>query len=67
MNDLGSVNIDAQAVRKMQLDAEKEKVVELSNGCMCCGLKDDLLKEIKDIAKSGKYDMLLVEGSGPSS
>ena len=38
--------------------------MELQNGCMCCGLKEDLLKEIHTIAKSGKYDMLLVEGSG---
>lgn len=64
VNDLGSVNVDGAAVKKLGLDAEDEKVVELSNGCMCCGLKDDLLKEIHDIAKSGKYDMLLVEGSG---
>ena len=64
VNDLGSVNVDGQAVKKMGLDENDEKVVELSNGCMCCGLKDDLLKEIADIAKSGKYDVLLVEGSG---
>ena len=48
----------------MGLDEKDEKVVELSNGCMCCGLKDDLLKEIAEIAKSGKFDVLLVEGSG---
>jgi G3E family GTPase len=64
VNDLGSVNVDGQAVKKMGLDEQDEKVVELSNGCMCCGLKDDLLKEIADIAKSGKFDVLLVEGSG---
>eukprot|EP01052_Picozoa_sp_SAG31_P040670 SAG31_NODE_5947_length_2245_cov_2.179404_1_plen_533_part_00 len=64
VNDLGSVNVDGSAVKRMGLDAQDEKVVELSNGCMCCGLKDDLLKEIADIAKSGKYDVLLVEGSG---
>ena len=64
VNDLGSVNVDGQAVKKMGLDEVDEKVVELSNGCMCCGLKDDLLKEIHEIAKSGKYDVLLVEGSG---
>lgn len=64
VNDLGSVNIDGQRVKKMGLDEKDEKVVELSDGCMCCGLKDDLLKEIADIAKSGKFDVLLVEGSG---
>ena len=64
MNDLGSVNVDGEAVKKLGLDEEDEKVVELSNGCMCCGLKDDLLQEIADIAKSDKYDVLLVEGSG---
>ena len=64
VNDLGSVNVDGQAVKKLGLDEQDDKVVELSNGCMCCGLKDDLLKEIADIAKSGKFDVLLVEGSG---
>jgi G3E family GTPase len=64
VNDLGSVNVDGQAVKRMGLDEDDEKVVELSNGCMCCGLKDDLLKEIMVIAKSRKYDVLLVEGSG---
>ena len=64
VNDLGSVNVDGEAVKKMGLDQKDEKVVELSNGCMCCGLKDDLLKEIADIARSKKYDMLLIEGSG---
>jgi G3E family GTPase len=64
VNDLGSVNVDGQAIKEMGLDEKDEKVVELSNGCMCCGLKDDLLKEIMTIAKSGKYDVLLVEGSG---
>lgn len=64
VNDLGSVNVDGAAVKKLGLDEEDEKVVELSNGCMCCGLKDDLLKEIHEVAKSGKYDVLLVEGSG---
>jgi G3E family GTPase len=64
VNDLGSVNLDGRAINKLGLDAEDEKVVELSNGCMCCGLKDDLLQEIAAIAKSGEYDMLLVEGSG---
>ena len=51
-------------MKKLGLDAQDEKVVELSNGCMCCGLKDDLLEEIAAIARSGKFDVLLVEGSG---
>lgn len=63
VNDLGSVNVDGEAVKKLGL-AQDEKVVELSNGCMCCGLKDDLLQSIADIARSDKYDVLLVEGSG---
>ena len=64
VNDLGSVNVDGRAVKRLGLDDEDEKAVELQNGCMCCGLKEDLLKEIHTIAKSGKYDMLLVGGSG---
>ena len=50
-------NVDGQAVKKMGLNEKDEKVVELSNGCMRCGLKGDLLKEIMIIAKSDKYDV----------
>ena len=41
-----------------------EKIVELSNGCMCCGMKDDLLRQIYAIAREACYDVLVVEGSG---
>eukprot|EP01048_Picozoa_sp_COSAG05_P001227 COSAG05_NODE_40_length_27088_cov_92.858276_14_plen_642_part_00 len=63
VNDLGRVNVDARAVTQLGT-AEDEKVIELSNGCMCCGLKDDLMASIAEICKSKKYDVLVVEGSG---
>ena len=49
VNDLGAVNVDAGAVKSLSLDAEKDKVVELSNGCMCCSLKTDLLEQIYQV------------------
>ena len=65
VNDIGAVNVDAKAAEKAAgLDGATEQLVELSNGCMCCTLKDDLLAQIRDLAKSNKYDAMLIEGSG---
>ncbi|KAL6067990.1 Family inorganic phosphate transporter [Balamuthia mandrillaris] len=68
VNDLASVNIDATLVKKESKSSKKSKgdreMVELSNGCMCCTLKDDLLGEIKKLAKKGAYDYLIIEPSG---
>ena len=65
VNDIGAVNVDAKAAAKVGLDVgHSEQLVELSNGCMCCTLKDDLLAQIRDLAKSNKYDAMLIEGSG---
>jgi hypothetical protein len=47
VNDLGAVNVDAQAIATVKLDSDGEKLVELSNGCMCCGLKEDLFKQVQ--------------------
>ncbi len=66
VNDMGDVNIDAALIEKSgaNLSRTEEKMVEMTNGCICCTLREDLLKEVTSIAKSGKYDYLLIEGTG---
>lgn len=65
VNDIGAVNIDAKAASRVGLDVGRsEELVELSNGCMCCTLKDDLLSQIRDLAKGDRFDAMLIEGSG---
>jgi G3E family GTPase len=66
VNDMSEVNIDADLVRSggADLSRTEEKLVEMSNGCICCTLRDDLLAEVKRLAASGKYDYLLIEGTG---
>ncbi len=66
VNDMGEVNIDAALIEKngANLSHTEEKMVELSNGCICCTLREDLLQEVSAFAKSGKYDYLLIEGTG---
>ncbi len=66
VNDMGEVNIDAALIEKSgaNLSRTEEKMVEMSNGCICCTLREDLLKEVAALAQSGKYDYLLIEGTG---
>ncbi len=66
VNDMSEVNIDAELVRDggANLSRTDEKLVELSNGCICCTLRDDLLSEVRALAESGRYDYLLIEGTG---
>ena len=66
VNDMSEVNIDAELVREggANLSRTDEKLVELSNGCICCTLRDDLLSEVRALAESGHYDYLLIEGTG---
>jgi G3E family GTPase len=68
VNDMSEVNIDAALVQKggSQLSRTEEKLVEMSNGCICCTLREDLLKEVSQLAKSGKFDYLLIESTGIS-
>ena len=69
VNDMASVNIDAELVRRAGKGAVRhveEKLVELSNGCICCTLRDDLLQEVAALAKADKYDYLVIESTGIS-
>ena len=66
VNDIGEINIDAELIKKSDLTKTSEKLVEMSNGCICCTLREDLLLEIEKLAISDKYDYLLIESSGVS-
>jgi len=67
VNDMSEVNIDAALVGgEAQLSRTDEKLVEMSNGCICCTLREDLLREVNDLARAGKFDYLLVESTGIS-
>ncbi len=66
VNDMSEVNIDAALVRQGQgqLRRVDEKLVELSNGCICCTLREDLLVEVRRLARAGRFDYLLIESTG---
>jgi len=66
VNDMSEVNIDADLVSNggANLSRTEETLVEMSNGCICCTLRDDLLKEVERLAKDGRYDYLLIESTG---
>lgn len=68
VNDMSEVNIDASLVRGGQagLSRTEEKLVEMSNGCICCTLREDLLIEVAQLAREGRFDYLLIESTGIS-
>jgi G3E family GTPase len=67
VNDMSEVNIDAQLIRNgNSLNRTEEKLVEMSNGCICCTLREDLLVEVEKLAMERKFDYLLIESSGIS-
>ena len=68
VNDMSEINIDAQLVRDggAALSRTDEKLVQMSNGCICCTLRDDLLVEVARLAREGRFDYLLIESSGIS-
>ncbi|MEM9618878.1 MAG: GTP-binding protein [Pseudomonadota bacterium] len=67
VNDMSEVNIDADLVRAgSELSRTDETLVEMSNGCICCTLRDDLLAEVRRLAAEGRFDYLLIESTGIS-
>ena len=67
VNDMAEVNIDADLIRAgAELHQAEEKLVEMTNGCICCTLRDDLLREVRKLAEAGRFDHLLIESSGIS-
>ena len=65
VNDIGEVNIDAELIQKGGVVKEEDSnLVPLSNGCICCTLKVDLMQQIVDIIKTGRFDYILIEASG---
>ena len=67
VNDMSEINIDASMVKnEVSLSHQEEKLVEMSNGCICCTLREDLLLEINKLAKDNKFDYLVIESTGIS-
>ena len=66
VNDMSEVNIDAMLVRDggANLSRTEEQLVEMTNGCICCTLRDDLLQEVRRLSGEGRFDYLLIEGTG---
>ena len=67
VNDMSEINIDGSEVqRDVSLNRAEEKLVEMSNGCICCTLREDLLEEVSRLAHEGRFDYLLIESTGIS-
>ncbi|WP_181298244.1 zinc metallochaperone GTPase ZigA [Pseudomonas sp. Q2-TVG4-2] len=67
VNDMSEINIDAGEVQRgVHLNRAEEKLVEMSNGCICCTLREDLLDEVGKLAREGRFDYLLIESTGIS-
>ncbi|MFT6431849.1 MAG: G3E family GTPase, partial [Halopseudomonas sp.] len=67
VNDMSDINIDASEVqRNVTLNRADEKLIEMSNGCICCTLREDLLEEVARLATEGRFDYLLIESTGIS-
>ena len=67
VNDMSEINIDASMVNnEVSLNHSEEKLIEMSNGCICCTLREDLLLEVNKLAKDKKFDYLVIESTGIS-
>ncbi|MFT5117219.1 MAG: G3E family GTPase [Kiritimatiellia bacterium] len=67
VNDMSDINIDSAIVQnEVSLSRSEEKLVEMSNGCICCTLREDLLLEVGNLAKDGRFDYLVIESTGIS-
>ena len=67
VNDMSEINIDSSLIKNdVALSRQEEKLVEMSNGCICCTLREDLLLEVNNLAKEGRFDYLVIESTGIS-
>ena len=67
VNDMSEINVDAELVKSQNtLSRTEEKLVEMSNGCICCTLREDLMIEVERLAKENRFDYLLIESTGIS-
>ncbi|MCJ8010976.1 GTP-binding protein [Paenibacillus sp. KQZ6P-2] len=67
VNDMSEINVDAALVQSgSSLSRTEERLVEMSNGCICCTLRDDLLNEVKKLAEEDRFDYILIESTGIS-
>ena len=67
VNDMSEINIDSAIVQsEVSLNRSEEKLVEMSNGCICCTLREDLLEEVNKLAQDGRFDYLVIESTGIS-
>ena len=68
VNDMSEINIDASLIERGEanLSRTEEKLIEMSNGCICCTLREDLLIEVKRLAQEGRFDYLVIESTGIS-
>lgn len=67
VNDMSEINIDSAVIQnEVSLNRSEEKLVEMSNGCICCTLREDLLQEVNNLAQEGRFDYLVIESTGIS-
>ena len=67
VNDMSEINIDAAIVQnEVSMNRSEEKLVEMSNGCICCTLREDLLEKVTKLARDGRFDYLVIESTGIS-
>jgi G3E family GTPase len=68
VNDMSEFNVDAKLIQdgQISIDRSQEKIVEMSNGCICCTLREDLLIEVSKLANEGRFDAIIIESSGIS-
>ena len=66
VNDMGEINLDADEIKNSKLVQEEAEMIELHNGCICCTLRGDLLKTIKNLAREKKFNYVVIESTGIS-